>query len=100
MSEHDDKYELLISSAIAALEELRKFENRSSSYPWAESFRNQIEFIKTHAENRKNPVKELSNRKTFNYGIVASRDLTSPDEEVLKDKLDDVTENLQNVWDD
>ena len=100
MSEYNEKYDSLVSSAVAALEELKKFENQSSSYPWVESVKNQIEFIKTHAENRKNPVKELSNRKTFNYGIVASRDLTSPDEEILKDKLDDVTENLQNVWDD
>jgi|TARA_Y100000296_G_scaffold54404_1_gene62380 hypothetical protein len=100
MSKYNEKYDLLVSSAIDALEELKKFENQSSFYPWAESIRNQIEFIKAHAENRKNPVKELGNGRTFNYGIVSSRNLTSPDENVLKCKLDDVSENLRNVWDD
>ncbi len=51
------KYGALVSSTIEALEELENFEIHGSSYPWAESIRNQIEFIKTHAEDRKNPLK-------------------------------------------
>ena len=33
MSEYNEKYDSLVSSAVAALEELKKFENQSSSYP-------------------------------------------------------------------
>lgn len=100
MNSNDKKYWALVSSTIEALEELEKFEIYGSAYPWAESIRNQIEFIKIHAENKKNPVKELGDGEAFNYGIVSSRNLTSPEEMVLKSKLDCVTENLRNVWED
>lgn len=92
------KYGALVSSTIEALEELEYFEIHGSSYPWAESIRNQIEFIKTRAEDRKNPVKELSDGKAFNYSIISSKNLTSPEDMVLKSKLDRVTENLRNLW--
>ena len=100
MNSNDNKYGALVSSTIEALEELENFEIHGSSYPWAESIRNQIEFIKTHAENNKNPVKELSDGEAFNYSIISSRNLTSPEEMVLKSKLDCVTENLRNLWED
>jgi hypothetical protein len=94
------KYGALVSSTIEALEELGNFETHGSYYPWAESIRNQIKFIRTRAEDKKNPIKELGDGEVFNYSIISSRNLTSPEEMVLKSKLDRVTENLRNLWED
>ena len=35
----------------------------------------------------------------FTYGIVSSKELASPDEMMLKGKLNLVTRNLRELWD-
>jgi hypothetical protein len=51
-------------------------------------------FIRDNAAAGKNPSKELTSGTKFTYAILASRELASPDELVLKDSIDEVTRIL------
>lgn len=58
------------------------------------SIKNQMVFIRDNAASGKNPSKELPPDTTFTYAILASRELASPDEMVLKDLIDEVSRIL------
>ncbi|MDF3013854.1 MAG: hypothetical protein K0Q78_2058 [Cellvibrio sp.] len=58
------------------------------------SIKNQMVFIRDNAAAGKNPSKELTSGTKFTYAILASRELASPDELVLKDSIDEVTRIL------
>ena len=64
-----------------------------------DTIESQLEFIEKHAVNEKNPVKMLSPDQKFTYGIISSRELASPDEMILKEKLNQVTNNLRDLCD-
>ncbi|HSC68631.1 MAG TPA: immunity protein Tsi6 family protein [Cellvibrio sp.] len=58
------------------------------------SIKNQMVFIRDNALVGKNPSAELAVGTKFTYGILASRELASPDEILLKDLIDEVTRIL------
>jgi hypothetical protein len=60
-----------------------------------ESIREQILFIRNNAILGKNPVVELNGRQ-FTYGIISSREFSSPDELKIKTCLDAVSEVLDS----
>lgn len=58
------------------------------------SIKNQMVFIRDNAAAGKNPSKELASGTKFTYGILASRELASPDEVILRDLIGEVTKIL------
>lgn len=59
-----------------------------------ESIKSQMIFIRDNADNGKNPSAELMSGNKFTYAIIASRELTSPDELGLGDLISEVTRIL------
>lgn len=58
------------------------------------SIKNQMLFIRDKAAAGKNPSTELATGTTFTYAILASRELTSPDEMALQVLIDKVSNIL------
>lgn len=58
------------------------------------SIKRQMEFICKHAAAGNNPSAELPTGVKFTYAVLASRELTSPDELTLQTKINDVTRLL------
>ena len=58
------------------------------------SIKRQMEFICKHAAAGNNPSAELPAGVKFTYAVLASRELTSPDELTLQDKINEVTRLL------
>jgi DNA-binding ferritin-like protein (Dps family) len=96
-----NKYEFdnLAKSARDAMKEVHQLSKKIGHNDWMDTIESQLEFIEKHAINEKNPVKMLSPDQEFTYGIISSRQLASPDEMRLKEKLNQVTNNLRDLWD-
>jgi DNA-binding ferritin-like protein (Dps family) len=96
-----NKYEFdnLAKSARDAMKEVHQLSKKIGHNDWMDTIESQLEFIEKHAINEKNPVKMLSPDQEFTYGIISSRQLASPDEIRLKEKLNQVTSNLRDLWD-
>lgn len=58
------------------------------------SIKNQMLFIRDNAAAGKNPATELPPNTKFTYAVLASRELTSPDELMLQAQIYKVTEIL------
>ncbi|MCD1597485.1 hypothetical protein [Rheinheimera aquimaris] len=61
------------------------------------SIKRQMEFICKHAAAGDNPSAELPAGVKFTYAVLASRELTSPDELTLQAKINEVTRLLIGV---
>lgn len=61
------------------------------------SIKRQMEFICKHAAAGSNPSAELPTGVKFTYAVLASRELTSPDEMTLQAKINEVTRLLIDV---
>ena len=96
-----NKYEFdnLAKSARDAIKEVHQLSQKIGHNDWMNTIESQLEFIEKHAVNEKNPVNMLSSDQEFTYGIISSRELASPDEMILKEKLNQVTSNLRDLWD-
>ena len=81
------------------MKEVHQLSKKIGHNDWMDTIESQLEFIEKHAINEKNPVKMLSPDQEFTYGIISSRQLASPDEMRLKEKLNQVTNNLRDLWD-
>ncbi|MDN3640883.1 hypothetical protein QWY82_18935 [Simiduia curdlanivorans] len=86
-----DKVASCAENAINAFKTQNVIDPKS---PAIESIINQMEFIKSKALTGKNPRLELQEGQSFSYGIIASRELSAPDELALKKFLDEVTHAL------
>jgi hypothetical protein len=95
----DKEFEVLANSAREAINEMYALSKKVGHSSWMDSIQPQLEFIEGHAANKMNPVKMLAPDQEFTYGIVSSRELASPDEMILKEKLNLVTRNLRELWD-
>ncbi len=95
----DKEFEILANSAREAINEMDALSKKVGHCSWMDSIQPQLEFIESHAANKRNPVKMLAPDQEFTYGIVSSRELASPDEMILKEKLNLVTRNLRELWD-
>jgi hypothetical protein len=93
------EFESLAKSARDAIREVHQLSQKIGHNDWMDSIKSQLEFIEKHAINERNPVKMLSPDQEFTYGIISSRELASPDEMILKEKLNQVTSNLKDLWD-
>ena len=89
----------MASSAREAIKEMNALSKKVGHCSWMDSIQPQLEFIESHAANKRNPVKMLAPDQEFTYGIVSSKELASPDEMMLKGKLNLVTRNLRELWD-
>lgn len=90
--------EKLASAALSAREEIKRLAESSGNQPWMNSVNSQMEFIERKAKNGENPVKCLNRNEEFTYGIISSRELSSPDEMKVKEKLNKVSEILRSLW--
>jgi len=95
----DKEFEVLANSAREAISEMDALSKKVGYCSWMDSIQPQLEFIESHAANKRNPVKMLAPDQEFTYGIVSSKELASPDEMMLKEKLNLVTRNLRELWD-
>lgn len=55
-----------------------------------ESIKNQMIFIKSHADQKIDPRSKLNGSK-FTYGIISSREFSSPEELEVKELIDNVS---------
>ncbi|WP_320819049.1 hypothetical protein [Thalassolituus sp.] len=92
------KFNNLEKSARDAINEMDSLSKKHGHNNWMDSVKSQLEFIEKNAIKMKNPVKMLKPDEEFTYGIISSRELSSPDEMVLKEKLNNVTNNLRELW--
>jgi len=93
-------YKNLTMAAEEVLMELSLFINKNGSNPQLDSIRNQMLFIKKHSEKNINPVKMLDLDREFTYGIISSREFSSGEEMRIKEKLNDVSDQLRTVWEE
>lgn len=84
----------LASAVKDALVELDKLIENHGTSSILESIKHQLQFIQQKAEEGKDPVDELRDGKKFTFGILASREFSSPEELVVQEKIDSVTEIL------
>ena len=76
------------------LDHIDAYTEKYGSSAALESIRNQMIFIGENARKKVNPVPEMGDDKKFTYAIIASRELASPDELVLKEAIDEVSSLL------
>ena len=86
-------HQALHISAQSAVDELKNYLRVKESFPWVLSALKQLEFIILRARNGIDPAEKLEGR-PFSFGIIASRNLASPDELILQDKLYQVSQLL------
>ncbi|MCS6234260.1 hypothetical protein G3495_03785 [Shewanella baltica] len=85
---------VLIKKAKLAKEGIVNSNVLNVNKPFVTSMLNQIDFIIQHAEKGNNPILQLKAGQTFTYSVLASRELSSPDELKIKELLDDVSEEM------
>lgn len=83
--------EKLLTAANLALSEINNLRSISGDDAALDSIENQMRFIKGHAEKNADPREHLGENK-FTFGITASRELSSPHEQALKNAVNHVTE--------
>lgn len=82
---------------VAANDVVLFIDNQAPKYTSAEvlaSIKNQMVFIRDKAAAGEHPSTELASGTKFTYGILASRELASPDELVLQALIEKVTKIL------
>lgn len=87
-------YKLLYQAAATALSELSKKNISSIELAVYDSIIEQLKFILHEANLGNDPRDSIPRGQTFTYGVISSRDFTSPEELKLKRFLDDVTLHL------
>ncbi|WP_153039159.1 immunity protein Tsi6 family protein [Microbulbifer sp. Q7] len=80
--------------ADRALEAVVGLESKHGKSPVLESIKNQMIFVRDNARVGKNPVDELPDGKSFTFGILSSREFASPEELLVKEKLNRVARLL------
>ncbi len=90
------KLDPLLEASNNALDEIENLISKNGSNDALNSIKDQIEFIKKHAENGINPKSQLGDNK-FTYPIISSREFANPDEMILQNKLDKVTVILRDI---
>lgn len=80
----------LAKAAADALAELDALISKQGANDALTSIQTQVDFIRKHADNGENPKAHLKGNK-FTYAIIASRELASPDEMIVQEKLDKIT---------
>lgn len=86
-------YDELATAARKAINAINEFSNGGNETEALMSIKAQMKFIEESAKNNIDPITQLGERK-FTYAILASRELASPDELVIKTLLNDVSELL------
>ena len=80
-----------------ALLEISKYIEKNGSNNVLRSIEEQMKFISAAAKNGENPKHKLANGRQFTFGILSSRELSSPNELKIKEKIDKVTEQLVKI---
>lgn len=88
----------LAKAASEAKDEIKTFSDKHGHQPWMESVLSQMDFIEEKSLNGMNPVKCLHDDEEFTYGIISSRELASPEEMIVKKKLNRVSEIMRKIW--
>ena len=87
-------YKALQLAAEQVIAAINKTAPASISVDVLASIKRQMEFICKHAAAGNNPSAELPTGVKFTYAVLASRELTSPDELTLQAKINEVTRLL------
>ncbi|GAB2528837.1 immunity protein Tsi6 family protein [Microbulbifer agarilyticus] len=80
--------------ASDALQAVLAHEKKYGSTPVLKSIKNQMKFIRDCASAGKNPIRELPEGQTFTFGILSSREFSSPEELQVKEELNRVSRLL------
>ncbi|WP_428818730.1 immunity protein Tsi6 family protein [Microbulbifer sp. MCCC 1A16149] len=80
--------------AVDALAAISAFEDLYGKSAVLDSIRAQMNFVFTEAEHGRNPLESINTRSPLTFGILSSREFSSPDELKLKAKLNRVAELL------
>ena len=86
----------LSKKASNAIDEIEKYIGRYGTNEVIASIKQQMIFIKEKAILKQNPVLALHEKK-FTYGVLSSREFSSPDEMRIKKLLDDVSRILDDI---
>lgn len=73
-------YKLLSDNANVVIKQLDFIINKYGSTQPLESIKQQMIFIRDNALQSKNPINELGKNRYFTYGVLASKELASPEE--------------------
>ncbi|WP_105103597.1 immunity protein Tsi6 family protein [Microbulbifer pacificus] len=90
-------FRALKAASDEALNEISKYVKKNGSNNVLQSIENQMKFISSEAGSGVNPKEKLSEGRQFTYGILSSREFSSPEELIIKEKLDNVTEQLNRL---
>lgn len=82
---------ILIEEVLLEIHEKEKKYEKDNTYPL---IARQLEFIQDCIKNKKSIIDELDGRE-LNYGIIASRNFSGPEEE-LEEKIGEITTLLRN----
>jgi len=85
---------LLTDKAKAAKKYLLNSHCVDLSNPMHKSILKQIDFIIKCAEKGNNPTEELPTGQTFTYSVIASREFSSPEELAIKNRIDEMSQEL------
>jgi len=88
------EYSKLAIQTNKTINYLTKFMKNNRDDASLESIINQMIFIRDNAQKNINPTFALSDGRKFTYAILASRELSSPDELKLKEEIDKVSKLL------
>ncbi|WP_156035228.1 hypothetical protein [Microbulbifer sp. HZ11] len=77
-----------------ALAAISTFENLYGKSAVLGSIRAQMNFVFKETEEGRNPLESINSSRSFTFGILSSREFSSPDELKLKAKLNRVAELL------
>lgn len=80
--------------ADRALGAVVMLEKKYGESPVLESIKNQMIFVRDNARAGKNPVDELPSGQSFTFGILSSREFSSPEELLVKEELNRVARLL------
>jgi len=90
-------YENLYLSSKMALKKIDEFEEKNGNWSIFETIRAQIIFINTHAYEKKNPVAYLKENQSFTFGVISSKEFSSPDELNLKKYFDKIFDDIRSI---
>ena len=79
------------------LQEISAFVENNGKNNLLKSIEEQMKFISSAAKSGNNPKDKLPDGRQFTFGILSSRELSSPEELKIKKKIDVVTEQLNKV---
>ncbi|MDP5138679.1 hypothetical protein ORJ04_22280 [Rheinheimera baltica] len=88
------KFKLLELAADSVISAINTNPPKHASADVLALIKTQMLFIRDNAAAGKKPATELPPNTKFTYAVLASRELTSPDELILQAQIDKVTEIL------